>query len=253
MGFVALAKEVSHRSLREQILPSSLLVNLDCFRRSCERLTIRIPVNIIREEIDTSWSGTHYLWTSVITAPWSPESGWTTWTCRASHVTSWDLPPHITTPTDARRGLPFIAHPTVTGRLREIHHESHSGHGQGHGSSETISSPTISHQHPRTLTTLPAHLNNARRLAELAELEDDKAFFKRVANSVATDGEDVITLEGYLHYFNVTDLTRGTAYGRGVIEKFHWQDRNRDGVLTFMESQLRCDADGCDEADSNDM
>ncbi|KEF56579.1 uncharacterized protein A1O9_06768 [Exophiala aquamarina CBS 119918] len=200
-------------------------------------------VNIIREEIDTIWSGTHYLWTSVITAPWSPESGWTTWTCRASHVTSWDLPPHTTTQSDAKRGLPFNSRPTVTTHPSELHHKSRSAH--SHGPSETMSSPTLSNQHPRTFTTHPAHLNNARQLAELAELADAKSFFKLVSNSVAAGGEDVITLAGYLDYFNITGSTCETAYGRSVVEKFHWQDRNGDGMLTFAESQLRCDAEGC--------
>lgn len=121
------------------------------------------------------------------------------------------------------------------------------GRNDGKDPSETMISPTASHKYPRTLTTLPPQALNVRRLAELAERQDDLAFFNGVANSKTTDGEDVLTLEGYLDYFGITNLTRETEFGRDVAEKFRLHDRNGDGVLTFAEYRLHCGADGCNE------
>jgi hypothetical protein len=107
--------------------------------------------------------------------------------------------------------------------------------------------PTISHSGPSTFTTVPAFLDHARRAADLADLAAAESLFKLAANGVTSDGVDVITLTGYLDFFNITDLTRESGYARSVVEKFHFHDRNGDGMLTFEESQMLCDADGCVE------
>ena len=58
------------------------------------------------------------------------------------------------------------------------------------------------------------------------------------------NGTDVITLGDYFGYFNVTD--DGSDYANSVKAKFYAHDINGDGVVTFEEGQLHCDADGCD-------
>lgn len=255
-----------------QTLPMSLIKS--------QKANILSLVQVIREEIDTKWHKTRYVWTSVITAPWSPESGWTTWFCRASHVTSWDLPPKTT---DLKRFLPFAAHATVTGSV--VHDSTHTGinHGHGntsydtdhthsdyshgnslpgtshhaghnnsshshsHGPSESTHHqlPTVTHSGPSTMATVPAFLNHAERMAELADLTEAQTAFKDASKGAKAGGIDVITYDGYLEYFDIHGLNRETEYGQSVARKFHMHDHNGDGVLTFEETQLLCDTDGC--------
>jgi hypothetical protein len=130
------------------------------------------------------------------------------------------------------------------------HHVDHiqSSHSGIHGyqlSSATRRLPTMRHSGPNTLTTVPVFLNHAERAAEIADLAAAKSTFEDASNGANKDGVDVITMDGYLAYFKVDDLIRETAYGRNVVAKFHLHDTNGDGVLTFEETQLLCDADGC--------
>lgn len=154
-------------------------------------------------------------------------------------------------------GIPTNDAPSET-YLIDHTQSSHTGvHGPDHrtsgtsvahshdSSSATHRLPTVTHAEPSTLTTVPAFLNHAERAAELAELAAAAAAFKDASDSVTEHGVDVITLDGYLAYFNVDALNLETAYGRSVVEKFHLHDTDGDGVLTFEETQLLCDTDGC--------
>lgn len=57
------------------------------------------------------------------------------------------------------------------------------------------------------------------------------------------NGIDVITLDDYFGFFNASD--DGSDYAYSVKAKFHAHDINGDGMVSFEEGQLRCDADGC--------
>lgn len=95
------------------------------------------------------------------------------------------------------------------------------------------------------MATVPAFLNHAERMAELADLTEAQTAFKDASKGAKAGGIDVITYDGYLEYFDIHGLNRETEYGQSVARKFHMHDHNGDGVLTFEETQLLCDTDGC--------
>ena len=76
----------------------------------------------------------------------------------------------------------------------------------------------------------------------LAELQDT---FTRVCGGRRHNGVDVIDLDDYFDYSNVTADRRDTVYAKNVELKFHAHDTNGDGLLTLDEAELRCDSDGC--------
>lgn len=152
----------------------------------------------------------HLEWTSVITAPIG-----TTWTCRASHITTWYPPP-----TDA-----------VSIQKREQNEDLATG------STTAMPQPTFTNP-PTRMPPTPYYSPDM-----LAELQST---FNHVCGGHQHNGVGVITLDQYLGFFNVSDEDRGRIFGKNVEAKFRAHDINGDGMLTLDEAKLLCDGDGCD-------
>ncbi|KAJ9603107.1 hypothetical protein H2200_012402 [Cladophialophora chaetospira] len=172
-------------------------------------------VEIIREVVysyQTSPTYHTYKWTSVITAP-----AGTTWTCRASHLTTTDPPPQLTS-VQAKREEPTKI------RLRV----------------EIDLAATVT-KAPHTIlgrSTAPPPYN-AQMLADLKET------FTHVCGGRTHNGANVVNLDDYYGYFNVTADQKGTDFAKSVRAKFHTHDINGDGFLTMDEAELLCDSNGC--------
>ncbi|ETI21866.1 hypothetical protein G647_05935 [Cladophialophora carrionii CBS 160.54] len=76
---------------------------------------------------------------------------------------------------------------------------------------------------------------------EFAELKDT---FDRVCAGRRHKGRRAFSLDQYFGFFNVTDTQKGGPYVNSVEGKFRAHDLDGDGMLTFDEIQLVCDADG---------
>jgi hypothetical protein len=76
----------------------------------------------------------------------------------------------------------------------------------------------------------------------LAELQNT---FSHVCRGRKHNGVNVIDLDDYFGYFNVTAGHKDSDYARDVEAKFRAHDVNQDGLLTIEEVQLRCSSDGC--------
>ncbi len=57
---------------------------------------------------------------------------------------------------------------------------------------------------------------------------------------------EVIDIDDAFGFFNVATSMKGTPYGVAVEAKFRAHDIDGDGFLTFDESLLECDVNGCD-------
>ncbi len=60
------------------------------------------------------------------------------------------------------------------------------------------------------------------------------------------NGAEVVTLDDYFGFFNVTGDHQGSDFSKSVAAKFRAHDVNGDGMVDFDEAQLYCDADGCE-------
>ncbi|ETI20174.1 hypothetical protein G647_08208 [Cladophialophora carrionii CBS 160.54] len=169
-------------------------------------------VQVIREVIEAD----DHEWTSVITAPVG-----TTWTCRASHITTW-YPPPTEISSAQKRDVP------ATTVLRD-------DDANLVASVTRMARPTISSSFAR-----PPY--NPEMLADLQNT------FNHVCRGRKHNGVNVIDLDDYFGYFNVTAERRVSDYARDVEAKFRAHDINKDGVLTIEEVQLRCGSDGCMQA-----
>jgi hypothetical protein len=183
-----------------------------------------LTVEVIREEF---YEGV-IPYTTIITAPWSPQSGYTNWTCRASHITTW---------------YPL---PTLTGTLKRAVVEAEATPSSTPESGRTSSSSfwptsTTSVSTVTDLSMVPRFDDSdADTLAELEQL------FDLVSDGLRVNDTTVIGKEQYLNYFNATDTQTPSVYGQSVLDKFRMHDINDDGLLMFEEIQLHCDEDGCD-------
>jgi hypothetical protein len=91
--------------------------------------------------------------------------------------------------------------------------------------------------------TLPASFYRPDHDNEVpTELEET---FDRVCAGRKHKGRRAFDLDQYYGFFNVTDTT-DSLYAKDVEAKFRAHDIDGDGMLTFEEVQLVCDADGCD-------
>ncbi|OCT52222.1 hypothetical protein CLCR_09050 [Cladophialophora carrionii] len=138
----------------------------------------------------------------------------TTWTCRDSHVSTI---------------LPCVKHRTPSRPTAMI------------DSSDDRPIATITHMPRPTSPATFAHPLYSPE--EFADLEDT---FDRVCAGRRHKGRRAFSLDQYFGFFNVTDTQKGGPYANSVEGKFRAHDLDGDGMLTFDEIQLVCDADGCD-------
>ncbi|EXJ54722.1 hypothetical protein A1O7_10063 [Cladophialophora yegresii CBS 114405] len=167
-------------------------------------------VQVIREVIETD----KHTWTSVITAP-----AGTTWTCRASHITTWYPPPA----TDVSSGTHKRDVP-ATMVLRD-----------DGGLVATVTQMVQT----ATSTSFTRPPYDPEMLAHL------QSTFNHVCRGRKHNGVHVIDLDDYFGYFNVTTKRKDSDYAKDVEAKFRAHDINQDGLLTIEEVQLRCGSDGC--------
>ncbi len=91
---------------------------------------------------------------------------------------------------------------------------------------------------PTSRPSLHPPFYNVQALAQLRET------FDHVCGGRTYNDSEIITLDEYYAFFNITD--NSSDYAQGVKAKFQAHDVNGDGMVTFDEAQLRCGADGCD-------
>lgn len=181
----------------------------------CSELTSSV-VQLIREQVMKEDVTT---WTSVMTAPPG-----TTWTCRHSHITSWDSAHRTKT---SKRDVPEVA------AMATVAQDSQD---------PNATTPSVKNEHPQSMiTSLPLPFLYTREL-----LGDMELTFNDLSNGTEVNGTNIVSLEKYLGFFKVADSDKGSQYAQSVAEKFRMHDRDGDGVLTFDEIMRHCDQDGCE-------
>lgn len=179
----------------------------------------RQTVQVIREVIELST----VKWTSTITAPWSPGSGYTNWTCRASHITTW-YPPPTTLKHAVLHAAPTTPISPVAGAMSKAY----------------AAAPTS--------IPLPLPRGPGPFLYDTAALAHVQETFDKVSGGMQVGGRRVVAREQYLAFFNVSGSSvdgNGDAFAQSVLDKFHAHDQDGDGYLTLQEIQLFCDQSGC--------
>ncbi|KAI1618703.1 hypothetical protein EDD36DRAFT_460342 [Exophiala viscosa] len=206
---------------------------------------------VIQSTVD--YSGTTYVTT--ITAPSDPVKGQETWTCREGNHLLTVLPP------------PNREQSTVTVTLSS--YNTVVGGGQSTvtvtmSSKKTVVSGvnTVKRAVDQATMTIPSERPTMSprptnpppfgfpavgypSLEERDALADQILLFEDVSGGLQINGTSVVSKEQYLGFFNVPDTETGGQYGQYVLAKFAMHDANGDGVLTFDETQLQCDKDGC--------
>ena len=142
----------------------------------------------------------------------------TTFTCRASHITTWYPAPTSASVDNNKRDLP----------ARTVVSDDSS---QG---AKITRAPQPSRPYS---SALPSY--NAQMVAEFQET------FDHMRNGRTSNGVGVVNLDDYYTFFNVTADRRDTIFAKSVEAKFHVHDINGDGLMTMDEGMLRCDASGC--------
>lgn len=181
-------------------------------------LTTRTGI-VIREEVE--WQGTKF--TTVLTAPSDSVSGQVTWTCRKSHVSTWyPAPSLVTVNAVTKRSLDEVS------------------------MAQPFEIPTMSPRPtPAPRFRLAPVDYRYPTLEQRAEQADQAELFSEVSEGLTMNGTMVVSKEAYLKYFKVSDAEIGTQYGQDVLAKFAMHDLDGDGFLTFAETEMLCDRDGC--------
>lgn len=206
-----------------------------------------LTVTVIREFVELDKPSTS--WTSVITAPPG-----TTWTCRASHITTWILPSSTSkskststsTSTSKADGCPCgneNAERDIQLSTIPLPSASVTATASATVPGEDVLSPES--PVPTTFATVkePRFVS-----AQNVAMDDDfTEMFSNLNRGFTFKGRKVVSKDQYLEFFGLSDLHSMTPEGEGVLRKFAWHDRDGDGYLDADEMMLRCDEYGCDD------